>query len=80
MVKLFSGKGDVVEWLKNMKLVARLQHVDGVASLAGISGERRTLSTWRWTRVNQIEAQLREAFADWLSKIPPTFRRELRCS
>ena len=33
IIKPFSGEGDVVAWLKKVRLVARLQNVDDVASL-----------------------------------------------
>ena len=33
ILKPFSSEDDVVAWLKNVRLVARLQHVDHVASL-----------------------------------------------
>ena len=33
VIKPFSSKGDVVAWLKKVRLVARLQNVDDVASL-----------------------------------------------
>ena len=33
IINLFSGEGDVVVWLKKMRLVAKLQLVDDVASL-----------------------------------------------
>ena len=36
IIKPFSGKGDVVAWLKKVRLIARLQKLDDVPSFATI--------------------------------------------
>ena len=33
MIKPFSGEGDVVEWLRKVRLVAKLQNIADLASL-----------------------------------------------
>ena len=44
ILKPFSGEGDMVAWLKKVRLVARLQHVDDVASLLPLYLEGNALA------------------------------------
>ena len=70
IIKPFSGKGDVVVWLKKVRLVARLQKVDDVASLLPLYLEGDTLALYMEMEetsqrdAEQIKAQLKEAFTD----------------
>ena len=48
IIKPFSSEGDVVAWLKKVRLVARLQHVDDVTSLLPLYLEGMLwLSIWK---------------------------------
>ena len=70
IIKPFSGEGDVVAWLKKVRLVARLQKVDNVASLIPLYLEVDPLALYMEMEetsqrdTEQIEAQLKEAFTD----------------
>ena len=70
IIKPFSGEGDVVAWLKKVRLVARFQNVDDVASLLLLYLERNALALYMEMEeasqrdIEQIEAQLKEAFTD----------------
>ena len=66
----FSGEGDVVAWLKKVKLVARLQLVDDVASLLPLFLKGDALALCMEMKeadqkdISLIEARLKEAFTD----------------
>ena len=66
----FSGEGDVVAWLKSVRLVARLQHIDDVASLLQLCLEGDALTLYIEMKeedqkdISLIEALLKEAFTD----------------
>ena len=70
IIKPFSGEGDVEAWLKKVRLVAKLQQVDNVASLLPFYLEGDALALYmemdednqKW--IEQIEARLKEAFTD----------------
>ena len=70
ILKPFSGKGDVAAWLKKVRLVARLQLADDVASLLPFYLEGDALALYMEMKeedqkdVSLIEAQLKEAFTD----------------
>ena len=70
ILKPFSGKGDVVAWLKKVRLVARLQHVDDIASLLPLYLEGDALVLYMEMKeedqkhISLIEARLKEAFTD----------------
>ena len=70
ILKPFSGEGDVVAWLKKVRLVARLQHVDDVASLLSLYLEGDALALYMEMKEEDqkdfslIEAQLKETFMD----------------
>ena len=68
IIKPFSGEGDVVAWLKKVRLVAKLQQVDDVASLLPLylEGDTQALEKEEddQKRIEQIEAWLKEAFTD----------------
>ncbi|CAE1288439.1 SMPDL3 [Acanthosepion pharaonis] len=70
IIKPFSDQGDVVAWLKKVRLVARLQHVDDVASLLPLYLEGDALALYMEMEeedqgdIDQIEARLKQAFAD----------------
>ena len=46
IIKPFSGEGDVVAWLKKVRLVAKLQQVDDVASLLPLYLEADALTLY----------------------------------
>ena len=68
IIKPFSGKGNVVEWLKKVRLVAKLQQVDDVASLLPLYLKGDALALYmemednNQKQIEQIEARLKEAF------------------
>ena len=69
ILKPFSSKGDAVAWLKKVRLVVRLQHVDDIASLLPLYLERDALVLYMEMKEDQkyiilIEARLKEAFTD----------------
>ena len=70
IIKPFSGEGDVVAWLKKVRLVAKLQQVDDVASLLPLYLEGGALALYMemedddQKRIEQIEARLKDAFTD----------------
>ncbi|CAE1289135.1 unnamed protein product [Acanthosepion pharaonis] len=70
IIKPFSGQGDVVAWLKKVRLVARLQQVDDVASLLPLYLEGDALALYMEMEVedqgdiDQIKARLKQAFTD----------------
>ena len=70
IIKPFSGGGDVVAWLKKVRLVAKLQQVDDVASLLPLYLEGDALALYMemeeddQKQIEQIEARLKEAFTD----------------
>ena len=70
VIKPFSGVGDVVAWLKKVRLVARLQNVDDVASLVPSYPEGDALALYMEMEetsqrdIEQIESRLKEAFTD----------------
>ena len=71
ILKPFSGKGDMVVWLlKKVRLVARLQHVNDVASLLPLYLEGDALALYMEMKeedqkdISLIKARLREAFTD----------------
>ena len=65
IIKPFSSEGDVVERLKKVRLVAKLQQVDNVASLLPLYLEGYTLALYmemeeddqKW--IEKIEARLK---------------------
>ena len=70
ILKPFSGEGGVVAWLKKVRLVVRLQHVDDVASLLLFYLEGDALALYMEMKeedqrdISLIEAQVKEAFTD----------------
>ena len=70
ILKPFSGEGDVVAWLKKVRLVARLQHVDDVASLQPLYLVGNALALYMEMKeedqedISLIEARLKESFTD----------------
>ena len=70
VIKPFSGESDVVAWLKKVRLVARLQNVDDVASFLPLYLEGDALALYMEMEeasqrdIEQIEARLKEAFTD----------------
>ena len=70
IIQPFSGEGDVVSWLKKVRLVAKLQRVDDVASLLPLYLVGDALALYMemeeddQTEIEQIEARLKEAFTD----------------
>ena len=70
MIKPFTGEGDVVAWLKKVRLVAKLQKITDVASLIPLYLEKDALSLYlemsesAQASADQIEARLKEAFTD----------------
>ena len=70
ILKPFSGKGDVVAWLKMVRLVVRLQHVIDIASLLPLYLEGDALALYMEMKeedqkdISLIEAWLKEAFMD----------------
>ena len=69
IIKPFSGEGDMVVWLKKVRLVVKLQQVDDVGSLLSLY-----LGDDAWAlymemeeddqkQIEQIEAWLKEVFA-----------------
>ena len=70
ILKPFSSEGDVVAWLKKVRLVARLRLVDDVASLLPLYLEGGVLALYMEMKeedqkdISLIEAWLKEAFMD----------------
>ena len=70
ILKPFFGEGDTMAWLKKVRLVARLQHVDNVASLLPLYQEGGELALYMEMKeedqkdISLIDAQLKEAFTD----------------
>ena len=70
IIKPFSGEGDMVAWLKKVRLVAKLQQVDDVASLLPLYFDGDALALYKemdaddQKQIEQIEAWLKEAFTD----------------
>ena len=70
ILKPFSGEGDVVAWLKKVRLVARLQHVNDITSLLPLylEGDALPLSMEMKEEdqkdISLIEAWLKETFTD----------------
>ena len=70
IIKLFSSEGDMVAWLKKVRLVAKLQQVDNVASLLPLYLEGDALALYmemeedNQKQIEQIDARLKEAFTD----------------
>ena len=70
ILKPFSGEGDVVAWLKKVRLVARLQHVDDVTSLLPLYLEGDALALYMEMKeedqkdISLIKARLKKAFMD----------------
>ena len=70
VIKPFSGEGDVVAWLKKVRLVARLQNMDDVASLLPLYLEGDALALYMEMEetsqrdIEQTESQLKETFTD----------------
>ena len=70
VIQRFSGEGDVVAWLKKIRLVARLQNVEDMASLLPLFLEGDTLALYMEIEeasqmdMEQIETRLKEAFTD----------------
>lgn len=70
MIRPFSGTGDVVAWIAKVKLVARLQKVDDVASFLPLYLEGDALALYLQLSekdqqdVSRIEQKLKEAFSD----------------
>ena len=70
ILKPFSSEGDVVAWLKKVRHVARLQHVDDVTSLLLLYLEGDALALYMEMKeegqkdISMTEAQLKEAFTD----------------
>ena len=70
IIKHFSGEGDVVTWLNKVRLVAKLQQVNDVASLLPLYLEGDALPLYRemgeedQKQIEQIEARLKEVFPD----------------
>ena len=66
IIKPFSGEGDVVAWQKKVRLVARLQKVDDVASLIPLYLDGDALALYiemeetRQRDAEQIEACLKK--------------------
>ena len=67
VIKPFSNEGDVVAWLKKVRLVARLQNVDSLLPLY-LEGDALALymemEETSQRDIEQIESQLKEAFTD----------------
>lgn len=70
MIKPFTGEGDVVAWLRKIKLVAKLQKISDVASLIPLYLEKDALALYlemgesAQEDAGAIEARLKEAFTD----------------
>lgn len=70
MIRPFYGDGDVVAWIKKVKLVAKLQKVDDLASLLPLYLEGHALASYLEMEgddqedADKIEAKLREVYAD----------------
>ena len=70
IIRPFSGEGDVVAWLKKVRLVVKLQQVDNVACLLPLYLEGDALALYMemeeddQKQIEQIEAWLKEAFTD----------------
>ena len=70
ILKPFSGKGDVVAWLKKVRLVVRLQHVDSIATLLPLYLEGDALALYMKMKeedqkdIDLIKARLKEVFTD----------------
>ena len=70
ILKPFSGEGDEVAWLKKVRLVARLQHVNDIASLLPLYLEGDALALYMEMKeedqkgISLIEARLQEPFTD----------------
>ena len=70
ILKPFSGMGDMVAWLKKVRLVARLQHVDDITSLLPLYLVGDALALYMEMKeedqkdISLIEARLKEAFTD----------------
>ena len=70
MIKPFTGEGDVVAWVRKVKLVAKLKKVTDVASLLPLYLEGDALSIYLEMKesdqddADKIEARLKEAFSD----------------
>ena len=66
IIKPFSGKSDVVAWLKKWRLVVKLQQVDDMVSLLPLYLEGDTLALYMEIEDNQkqIETRLKEALTD----------------
>ena len=70
VIQPFSGEGDVVVWLKKVRLVVRLQNVDDVTCLLTLYLDGDTLALYMEMEeasqrdIEQIESRLKEAFSD----------------
>lgn len=70
MIRPFCGDGDVVAWIKKVKLVAKLQKVDDLASLLPLYLEGHALASYLEMEgddqedADKIEAKLKEVYAD----------------
>ena len=70
IIKSFSGEGDVVAWLKKVRLVAKLQLVDDMASLLPLYLKGDALALYMemedndQKQIEQIETQLKEVFTN----------------
>ena len=70
IIKPFSSEGDVVAWLKKVRLVVKLQQMDDVANLLPLYLEGDALALYMemeeddHNQIEQIKARLKEAFTD----------------
>ena len=70
VVKTFSGEGDVVAWLKKIRLVAKLQKIEDLASFLPLYLEGNALNLYLEMKeedqanVNKIEEKLKAAFTE----------------
>ena len=70
MIKAYTGEGDVVAWIKKVKLVAKLQKISDLASFLPLYLEGDALALYLemteddQANADKIEARLKEAFTD----------------
>ena len=58
ILRSFTGKGDVVTWLNKLKLVAKLQKIEDVASLIPMYLERNVLAVYvEMGEIDQTDAE-----------------------
>ena len=54
ILRPFTGEGDVVTWLNKLKLVAKLEKIEDIATLIPMYLEGNVLAVLRWGRETSL--------------------------